>query len=144
MNPKSQIQAAQRAEVECFTDLFDAALEGFEQLTRLQLQTMREFSRNTSQRLFEALEARDAGDWAKLPQQTLRGEPDGATRYLQEFGRIAGAMQAAMSEALQQGAVRWQSHLQEAAETAPAEASPAPAARRAAAAPARAAARRTS
>ena len=122
MNPSSQIQAAQRAEVECFTDLFDAALDGFEQLTRLQLQVMREFSRNTSQRLFDAMQARDARDWASLPQQTLHADPQGATQYLQEFGRIAGAMQTAMSEALQQGAVRLQRHLQEASEQAGADA----------------------
>ena len=124
MNPQSQIQAAQRAEVECLTDLFDAAMDGFEQLTRLQLQAMREFSRNHSQRLFEAMQARDARDWAALPQQALHPDPDGALQYLQEFGRIAGSVQAAMSEALQQGAARLQHHLQEAVEQAGAQAAP--------------------
>jgi phasin family protein len=124
MNPQSQIQAAQRAEVECLTDLFDAAMDGFEQLTRLQLQAMREFSRNHSRRLFEAMQARDARDWAALPQQALRPDPDGAMQYLQEFGRIAGSVQAAMSEALQQGAARLQRQMQEAAAQAGAPAAP--------------------
>lgn len=116
MNPTRQarqIQAAQRAQVECFTGMFDAALDGFEQLARLQLQVLREMTQSTSQRMRDTMDARENHGWPSLPQQAVRDDGERLTQYLQQVGRIASAMQAGISQALQQGVGRMQQGLQE-------------------------------
>ncbi len=119
MNPSEHLQAAQRAELECFTGMFDSALAGLDQLTRLHLQAVRELAQNTSQAMRDALQARDPREWAALPQQALRGDGTQAAAYVQQLGEIAGAMQAGFSQALRQSAEHLQQSLQAAAQATP-------------------------
>ncbi len=119
MNPTEHLQAAQRAELECLTGMLDAAIEGFEQLARLQLQAMREASHEASAALNEALQARDVQEWAALPRQALRGDGSQMAQYVQQLGEITGAMQVGFSQALQQAMGRLQQSLQEAGAAQP-------------------------
>ena len=119
MNPTTHLQAVQRAEIECLTGMLEATFDGFERLSRLQLQQLRDAAQGTSQLLRGALDARDAQEWAGLPQQLMQGDGARAAEYVQKFGEIAGAMQAGISEALQQGVAQLQQSLREAAEQAP-------------------------
>lgn len=123
MNPTEHLQAAQRAELECLTGMFDAALDGLDQLTRLQLQAMRELAQDSSQAMRTALEVRDPQEWAAWPAQSARGDGARAARYVQQLGEIAGAMQAGFTQALQQGMDSMQRNWKEAAEAAPLPAS---------------------
>lgn len=117
MNPTERLQAAQRAEIECFTSMCDTALEGLDQLTQLHLQALRDFTRNASRTLRDAMDAQGPQQWAELAQPALHGDGADAAQYVQRLGEITGGMQAGFSQALQQGMDRLQ---QSGADSAPA------------------------
>lgn len=136
MHPNRQLQAVQRAELECLSGMFGAALDGLDRLSRLQLQLMREFAQDGSQALRAALESRDPQEWAAWPGQFARGDGARAARYVQQLGEIAGAMQAGITQALQQGMDNMQRNWQHDSEAAESAEAP-PAARRSRPAPRR-------
>ena len=122
MNPSEHLQAAQRAELQCLTGMFDVTLDGLDQLSSLQLQALRDLAQHGSRSMREALDAREPQQWAGLPNQALRGDGERAAQYLQRLGEIAGSMQAGFAQALQQGMDDMQRAWKSVAEAAPAQA----------------------
>lgn len=114
MSPSEHLQAAQRAELECLAGLLETTIDGFDRLSRLQLQNMRDLHRNASEAVRGAVDARDAQQWAALPTQVLRGDGARMAQYMQQMGEIGSAMQAGFAQALQQAASSLQQNLQQA------------------------------
>ncbi|WP_298293066.1 phasin family protein [Thiomonas sp.] len=90
MNPVESLQALQKAEIESVFALSQTLLRGFEQLTRLQLQMMRDGLQQSAQTLqpADAVHSVPAVDGARL------------LGHWQTFAQILAATQAEISQTL--------------------------------------------
>ena len=102
MNPTESLKDLQKAELEAAVALNQVLFRGYEQLTQLQMQTMRLMAQQAAQTLQSAVgkgEAQSApgADWANA----ARAGGENVMSYVEKFGQIASATQAEMTEILQ-------------------------------------------
>lgn len=110
-----QIQAAQKAELDSMVSMADKAMNGFEKLVQLNLQTLREATQDAAEAMRAAFSARDLQELMSLqtgnPMQTSSQK---AAAYAQHLAEIAGSTQAELAEALNQSMTRMQQALRDA------------------------------
>ncbi len=114
MNPTESLKDLQKAELEAAVALNQVLFRGYEQLTQLQMQTMRLMAQQAAQTLQSAVgkgEAQSApgAGWA----DAARAGGENVMSYVEKFGQIASATQAEMTEILQSRLERLQNSLQD-------------------------------
>lgn len=92
MSTTEQIQAAQKAELDSMVSMADKAMNGFEKLVQLNLQTLREATQDAAEAMRAAFSARDLQELMSLqtgnPMQTSSQK---AAAYAQHLAEIAGS-----------------------------------------------------
>ena len=102
MNPTESLKDLQKAELEAAVALNQVLFRGYEQLTQLQMQTMRLMAQQAAQTLQSAVgkgevPSAPGADWA----DAARAGGENVMSYVEKFGQIASATQAEMTEILQ-------------------------------------------
>ena len=124
MNPAESLQALQKAEVESVFALSQALLRGFEQLSKLQLQMMRDALQHSAQTLdasasLRGTEAAPAGALPAAGEKRIGDRPNDLPNDWQNdwqnFVRIVADTQAEMSEILTANLRRVQTQVQDSA-----------------------------
>ncbi|MBN2692852.1 MAG: phasin family protein [Burkholderiaceae bacterium] len=114
MHPTEQLQAVQKAELESAFALSQTLFRGFEQMTQLQLQMMRDVAQHTAETVETTLSARDLPTLlqtqAQNPQQ-VGGES--LMAYFQKLAQIVSATQSEMAETMSSSLSRLQTSLQD-------------------------------
>ena len=130
MNATEQMQVLQRAELESVFDMGKSMLDGFERLTRLNLEVLRDSTQDATELLRAALSARDLQELMNARAGSpLRGGGDRAADYARRVAEIAAGTQAEVAEAMNQNMLRLQEAMKQAvgdgADELPAVAAPA-------------------
>ncbi|MDE2175170.1 MAG: phasin family protein [Betaproteobacteria bacterium] len=112
MNPTESLKDLQKAELEAAVALNQVLFRGYEQLTQLQMQTMRLMAQQAAQTLQSAVgkgevPSAPGADWA----DAARAGGENVMSYVEKFGQIASATQAEMTEILQSRLERLQNSL---------------------------------
>lgn len=118
MNPTEQMQALQKAELESAVSMTEKMLSGFEQMTKLNLQVLRESTQDATDALRATLSARDLQDLMNTQaEHPLQGGGEKSMAYVQRLAEIVAGMQAEMAEAMNQNLARLQQAMREAVDT---------------------------
>ena len=116
MNATEQMQVLQRAELESVFDMGKSMLDGFERLTRLNLEVLRDSTQDATELLRAALSARDLQDLMNARAgNPLRSGGDRAADYARRLAEIAAGTQAEMAETMNQSMLRLQEAMRQAA-----------------------------
>ncbi|MGC8807583.1 MAG: phasin family protein [Thiomonas sp.] len=116
MNPTEQLQAIQKAELESAFALSQTLFRGFEQMTQLQMQVMRDMAQHAAQAVESTLSARDVQTLLSTQAQNApQAGGEAAMAYVQKLAQIVSATQAEMAETLQSSLNRLQTSLQDSA-----------------------------
>ena len=115
MRTTEQIQAVQKAELESMVSMAEKALNGFEKMALLNMQTLRDATMDAAAAMHTALSARDMqefmGSQAASPMQTVGQK---TLSYAQHVAEIAGSTQAELADAFNQSMARMQQVMREA------------------------------
>jgi len=116
MHPTEQLQAVQKAELESAFALSQTLLRGFEQMTQLQTQVMRDMAQQAAEAVESALSARDVQTLLNTQAHSAsQAGGETAMAYVQKLAQIVSATQAEMAETLQSSLTRLQTSLQDSA-----------------------------
>lgn len=116
MNPTEQLQSVQKAELESAFALSQALFHGFEQMTQLQLQMMRDMAQRAAEAVETTASARDLQTLLNAQAQSApQAGGEGMLAYFQKLTQIVSATQAEMAETMNSNLTRVQSQLQEGA-----------------------------
>ena len=114
MRTTEQIQAAQKAELESVVSMAEKALNGFEKVAMLNMQTLREATMDAAAAMRTALSARDlqefVGSQTSSPMQAAGQK---TLSYAQHLAEIAGSTQAELADAFNQSMARMQQVMRE-------------------------------
>jgi len=114
MNPTEQLQAIQKAELESAFALSQTLFRGFEQMTQLQMQMMRDMAQHAAQAVESTLSAQDVQTLLSTQAQNApQAGGEAAMAYVQKLAQIVSATQAEMAETLQSSLNRLQTSLQD-------------------------------
>jgi phasin family protein len=112
MHPTEQLQAVQKAELESAFALSQTLFRGFEQMTQLQLQMMRDVAQHTAEAVETTL---SAGDLPTLLNAQAQNPPqvggESMMAYFQKLAQIVSATQSEMAETMNSSLSRLQTSL---------------------------------
>jgi phasin family protein len=104
-----QLQAAQKMELESLVDLGDKAMTGIEKLIELDLQTLREATRDAAESVRSALSSQDLQElMRKEAEGPMQASTQKSMAYFQRRAEIVGSFMAEWMNALNQSASRTQ------------------------------------
>ncbi|MGC8702957.1 MAG: phasin family protein [Thiomonas sp.] len=116
MNPIEQLQAIQKAELESAFALSQTLFRGFEQMTQLQMQVMRDMAQHAAQAVESTLSAQDVQTLLNTQAQNApQAGGEAAIAYVQKLAQIVSATQAEMAETMNSSLNRLQNSLQDSA-----------------------------
>ena len=116
MNPTEQLQAVQKAELESAFALSQTLFRGFEQMTQLQMQVMRDMAQHAAEAVETTLSARDLQTLLNTQTQSVpQAGGEAAMAYFQKLAQIVSATQAEMAETMNSSLSRLQTNLQDSA-----------------------------
>jgi len=114
MQPTEQLQAVQKAELESAFALSQTLFRGFEQMTQLQLQMMRDMAQHAAEAVETTLSARDMQTWLNAQAQSSpQAGGEGMMAYFQKLAQIVSATQTEMAETMNSSLNRLQTSLQD-------------------------------
>lgn len=116
MNPTEQLQALQKAELESAFALSQTLFRGFEQMTQLQMQVMRDMAQHAAEAVETTLSARDLQTLLNTQAQSApQAGGEAAMAYVQKLAQIVSATQTEMAETMNSSLNRLQNSLQDSA-----------------------------
>jgi phasin family protein len=114
MSTNEQIQAAQKAELESMVSVAEKAMNGFEKLVQLNLETLRAATQDAAEAMRTAFSARDLQElMSNQATSPVQASSQKAMAYVQHVAEIAGSTQAELAEALNQSMARMQQALRD-------------------------------
>lgn len=114
MSAIHQMQASQSAEWQSIAEMADKAMDGFEQVTQLNLKAWRDGWQDAADGMRKALDARDMNNLMKLADASaMQAQAQRATAYMQRLADIGGGMQVEFGKAMNQRVDRMQQTLRE-------------------------------
>ncbi len=116
MQPTEPLQAVQKAELESVFALSQTLFRGFEQMTQLQLEMMRDMAQHAAEAVETTLSARDLQTLLDAQTQSVpQAGGEGMMAYFQKLAQIVSATQTEMAQTMNSSLSRLQTHLQDSA-----------------------------
>lgn len=114
MSAIHQMQAAQSAQLQSITELADKAMDGFEQVTQLNLKAWRDGWQDAADGMRKALDVHDMNNLVKFADASaMQAQAQRAMAYMQRLADIGGGMQVEFGKAMNQRIERMQQTLRE-------------------------------